>query len=114
MKPSLRLIFLYIFTSLGLILSIVGLVKLTDLAIKVFIFTGADSYEYYQTKPLLPDGTQDPTYDIQEARAIEKRELMRNRQRTVSEALAMILIGVPLYIYHWRIIQKEDRQSIKG
>jgi hypothetical protein len=31
----------------------------------------------------------------------------QRRQRQASNALAFIIVGVPLYLYHWRVIQKD-------
>lgn len=36
------------------------------------------------------------------------RDQSRNRQREFSGAVAMIAVGLPLYIYHWKTIQKEN------
>lgn len=33
------------------------------------------------------------------------------RQRTASNSLAMIFIGLPLYLFHWRLIQKEGKET---
>jgi hypothetical protein len=29
------------------------------------------------------------------------------RQRTASQSLAMLFIGLPLYLYHWRLVRTE-------
>ena len=34
-----------------------------------------------------------------------------NRQRTAAGALALILIGLPLYLYHWLTIKKEIKKE---
>jgi hypothetical protein len=34
-----------------------------------------------------------------------------DRQRTASINLAMIIIGLPLYLYHWGIIRRETRKQ---
>lgn len=36
-----------------------------------------------------------------------------SRQRQASTAVAMILVGAPLYLYHWMVI-KRDRRKEKG
>lgn len=100
MKFSIRLLYLYLFSAIGLIVSVIGTVQLVDLGIKVFVFQGADKYEYI--RPKMVDEPQ-VTYD--EELKIQARESVRNRQRQVSTAVAMILVGFPLYLYHWRKIK---------
>jgi len=36
---------------------------------------------------------------------------VQSRQRDASQSLAFILIGFPLYFYHWNIIRKEAKRS---
>lgn len=35
----------------------------------------------------------------------------QQRQRQASRAISLILIGLPLYLYHWAVIKKEIRNS---
>lgn len=35
----------------------------------------------------------------------------QNRQRTASEAIALLLVGLPLYLYHWRLIKKDIKNK---
>lgn len=96
MKFSIRLLYLYLFSFIGLIIAVIGTVQIVDLGIKVYIFKGADQYEYLGV----------PASDSE--KETQKRENTRNRQRQVSTALAMLLVGVPLYKYHWKLISKEN------
>jgi hypothetical protein len=33
--------------------------------------------------------------------------VVARRQRQAATALAMILVGLPIYLYHWRLIRRE-------
>ncbi len=35
----------------------------------------------------------------------------QNRQRQASMALALLIIGLPLYLYHWGVIKREIKKS---
>jgi len=107
MKFSIRLIYLYLFSFVGLLTVVIGSVKLVDLGLKTLVFPMADRYEYYAPKPVEP-GME---FDEQEARATAEREQQRSRQRDLSNSLAMIAVGLPLYLYHWKMIQKENKKS---
>lgn len=104
MKFSIRLLYLYLFASVGLIISVVGTVQLVDLGIKVFVFKGADQYEY--SRPVKIEGEENVNFE--EEKAIQERENRKQRQRQVSTALSLLLVGIPLYKYHWRIIQDKS------
>lgn len=90
----------------------IGAIRLIQLGIKVYVFKGADQYANYSSPIVAPDGkalvqTQAET-DAQ--KKIGETENQRQRQREVSEAVAMLIVGIPLYKYHWRTIQKEGKK----
>lgn len=99
MKFSIKFLYLYLFSFIGLLISVIGTVQLADLGIKVYVFKGADKYEY--ARPVKIAG-EDMNYE--EEKMIQERESVRQRQRQASSAIAMILVGFPLYLYHWRKI----------
>ena len=45
-----------------------------------------------------------------EQEAMQKKQTNQQRQRDASNSLAMLIVGLPLYLYHWRMAgkQKED------
>ena len=51
--PFIRKIYLYLFALIGLVLIVIGCVRLVGLALKTYIFTKADVYyEYPMTRPV--------------------------------------------------------------
>lgn len=104
MKINLRLLYLYLFSFVGLFIIVIGSIQLVNLGIKTFIFKEADKYEVGPVMKI--DGQVPESKEEQEAR--QSREMTRNRQRELANAIAMISVGAPLYLYHWRIIQKES------
>jgi hypothetical protein len=132
-KHSLiRTIYLYLFALVGLALLIAGTVRFIDMGLKVYVFTKADDPErisrqrYYYSGPITIEkieGYQDSEELTEEEKATlkslladykewEEREsqidyLTSERQEEASSNLAMIIIGLPLYLYHWRIIRRE-------
>jgi hypothetical protein len=117
-KELIRTIYLYLFSLVGLVVVVIGLVQLVDLGLKAFIFKNADqpiSYPAYPVKVASPDGketamtaAEEEKYNVDQAVAQEKQK-QSDRERTASNALAMIIIGTPLFIYHWKIIQKDRK-----
>ncbi len=109
---TLRKSYLYIFATLGLVLSIIGAVSLINLGLKTYVFTKADNYCYNYAYPVTDkDGTV--TEPTQEQRDQEKKNCEEQRaaskQSQAANAVAMLLVGLPLYAYHWMVIKKENQ-----
>ncbi len=132
----IRTIYLYLFTLVGLALLIIGTVKFIDMGLKTFVFTKAEEPEAVQQRyysdpvniyAFKLENLQDDEELTQEERQTlkefladykelqEKEEkidyLASKRQREASNNLAMIIVGLPLYLYHWRIIKRETKEA---
>ena len=136
-KHSLiRTIYLYLFALVGLALLVIGAVRFLDMGLKVFVFTKADDPEkiqrtyYYYNLPVAVDKIdaleESGELTEEEITALknwvsdykkwEEKEakidyLASKRQEEASINLALILAGLPLYFYHWRIIRKESQNA---
>lgn len=114
MNINLRLLYLYLFAFVGLLITIIGCIRLVDLGLKTFVFTNAEKY-YYSVPKIAPESGREFTpEEIQKQEADMQRDqemsIKSNRQREAAGALAMIVIGLPLYLYHWHLIQKEKKK----
>lgn len=107
MKFNIRLLYLYLFSFIGLLVIVIGGIRLVDLGLKVYVFQGAD--QYMMSKPMI-DGPKVASEEAKMQAQFErdqKTEMIRNRQREFSGAIAMVLVGLPLYLYHWKKIQSQ-------
>lgn len=112
MKFSIRLLYLYLFSFIGLIIAVIGLIQLVDLGMKAYVFKDADKYETYTYPTKIgPSGKEVTLTDKEkeEQKMMQENETKRQRQRQASTAISMLLVGIPLYKYHWRLIKKEDK-----
>ena len=130
MKHSsiIRRIYLYLFALVGLALLIIGTVRFIDMGLKAFIFTKAEEEEKFRSvMPLEPYQMKFEQYRESEELTVEEKQLIKNwleeykrsqeqpkvdyvvkrRHENASINLAMIIVGLPLYFYHWRIIREE-------
>lgn len=82
---------------------------MVDLGLKVFIFRDADRYEY--SAPVPADGEKGSMQNESAIRDQAIREQKRNREREFTGAFAMLAVGLPLYLYHWKTIQKENKSK---
>ena len=104
MKFNIRLLYLYLFSFVGLLISIIGSIQLVDLAIKSYVFRVSE-YTYYADQITIEKQTISP----EEMERRNKEEQTNQRKRQLSNSIAMILVGVPVYLYHWKTIKKEQK-----
>ena len=107
---------MYLFAFLGLVLITIGCVRLVGLALKTYIFKEADIYYNYPIEkpvPALEAGTSTVARESseEEIKTFEEKQRRSNRQREAAESIAFILVGVPLYFYHWRVIKRDKQQE---
>ncbi|HUE76354.1 MAG TPA: hypothetical protein VMM83_00305 [Longimicrobiales bacterium] len=127
----IRVVYLYLFALVGLILLTIGGVQIVSLGLRSYILTEADAEMrlHYMPEPamrLTPDRASalaaDTTLGPEEREALrqwaseyERQREQRaaidpvksRRQRDAARALAFLIIGMPLFGYHWRMIRKE-------
>jgi hypothetical protein len=133
-KNSLiRKIYLYSFSLLGLVLLIISSIRFLDMGLKAFVFTKAEEQEKlnYYRPPMVYSVEKLGEITSEEVNLSEEQKQIINemiidyqqwkeetaqinfltsrRHREASSNLAMILIGLPLYLYHWFIIKKEEK-----
>jgi len=140
-KDSLiRTVYLYIFALLGLVLLIIGSVNFVNMGLKAFIFTQAEEEQrilYKQVPaPFSLSKVEELGKEMETGKEVclseEEKTDIKNwledysnwkesrlkidpitvkRHRDASLNLSLILIGLPLYLYHWRIIKKETKDK---
>jgi hypothetical protein len=106
MKFSLRLLYLYLFSFVGLLITVIGSIQLVDLTLKSYVFK-VDEYTYYP-EPMSVEGGK-PIISPEESQKRNQTEQQNQRKRQLSNSLAMIAIGAPLYLYHWKTIKKDSK-----
>jgi len=133
--PLIRTIYLYLFAIIGLVLLVIGFVRFLDLGLKILVFKQADAQQKLQQQycpyaapiPLtkaesaVSQPSTSTTLTPDELTSLKSfldsykqcqgvNFLTSQRQRDASTSLAMILVGLPLYLYHWRVIGKETKK----
>ena len=104
MKDNIiRRIYLYLVTFVGIIIFVIGTIQLLNLGLKAWVFKQAD-FDYY-SMPLTPEGN--PSLDEEAYKKQSQQNRTAQKQREASNAIAMIVVGYPLYAYHWRTLRRE-------
>ncbi len=135
----IRKIYLYLFTIIGLVLLVIGSVNFINMGLKAWVFTQADGEtSLYNEKPvevptnlkkeiveidnskddvqvtLTKQQADDLQYLLQMNTEWQAREknfdpVVARRHRDAAQNLAMIIVGFPLYLFHWLLIKKETK-----
>ncbi len=102
---NLRLLYLYLFSFVGLLIVVIGSIQMVNLGLKMTLFKDVDKYEIYQSPKVAGE--------IQESQEVlnerQDRETKRQRQRDFISSFSMLVVGAPLYFYHWKLIKKEAK-----
>ena len=127
----IRNVYLYLVTLIGLITFIMGSVGIINNVLQHYVFQVDDAY----TSPVRYPGSYDmcsqpypktgaapddknliapTTQEIADCRQAEKEQNEKanraNFGRELSISLAQILIGLPIWLFHWNVIQKEYKK----
>ena len=107
MKFSLRLLYLYLFSFVGLLITVIGSIQIVDLTLKTYVFKVSE----YSSYPMMDikDEKGVVTMSAADQQKQQEADAANQRKRNLSNSLAMILIGTPLYLYHWKTIKKENK-----
>ena len=114
-KELIRLIYLYLFSLVGLVLIVVGSVQLINLGLTTWVFQQADEVIMYPSYPQRIPPQEEGVAEIsaeeqerikQEQIEFEEKSRTSRRQRSAANALALIIVGAPLYLYHWILVRK--------
>lgn len=110
---NIKKIYLYLVSLVSLFIIVFGAISLLNMGLKTWVFTKADkdfySYPMCQTE-VSPDPTGNSVaYKCDEAEQQRRAEDAREaqKQRDAANSLAMIIVGAPVFYFHWRLARKE-------
>lgn len=110
-----RTIYLYLATFLGLIFIVIGASTLVNRFLETYVFP-VDYYSFVggcETKydPAAGRDTtmtdEDKTKCQADMDAQNKKNAQNDANRDFAWSLSMLVVGVPLFVGHWRIVRKE-------
>lgn len=131
MKNTIRQIYFYAATLIFLIMSVIALISLLNLGMKTYVFTKADmaygqncdesGNMYYAPKPVSEPGQPEVREPSAEEKAANKAACEKNlaeqrsaqRQRDLVQWLSMLLVSAPLFVIHFKWVQKERETELK-
>lgn len=108
----LKKVYLYVVSLISLGMVIVACVSLINLGLKAWIFTKADSTNYpiacpAVEMPAMPSGAQPVPCDQTAQNQQVHDQLIASREQEASRDIALLIVGLPVFFYHWRLVRKE-------
>ena len=102
----IRTIYLYLYALIGLVLIAFGAGTLVDVGLRTYIFTEANAEIRYEVP--MPKGEEIDIVVPVEPKIDYNRQ---QKQRDMSRGLSQILVGLPLWLYHWSVIKGDRRRK---
>ncbi|MDD4931488.1 MAG: hypothetical protein PHG66_05095 [Candidatus Colwellbacteria bacterium] len=125
-----RTVYLYLFSLVGLCLIVIGGVRFLDMGLRAFVFPKADENEAVMRVPTYPPFSESDIKKIASKEGLTEDEkasielwvldykkwqesevkydyVAMRRSQEASTSIALILIGLPLYLYHWSVVRRE-------
>lgn len=133
--PIIRTIYLYLFSLVGLVLLIIGSVGFLNMGLKAFVFTAAENEErlWRMEPPMYYERSIDEVESLKASENLSEEQLesvdmwledyerwqqmqddvdpvIASRHRNAAMDLALLLVGLPLFLFHWLTIRKENKK----
>ena len=120
----IKSIYFYLVSFVALMMVAFSSADLINMALKTWIFTKADNYTYRVDCPTAPYYDEkgapinDPTVKTQRMADCEKQQEINQknedqnrvsqRQNNIVRDISMIVVGIPLFLIHWRIVRSKN------
>lgn len=120
-RKTIKSIYFYLVSFVALMMVVFSTADMINIALKTWVFTAADLDTYYSpacVAPIpvaTPDGkavaaTSKEECDKQNEDSLkqQKRNMAAQKQRDVVRDISMIVVGIPLFLIHWRIVRSKE------
>jgi hypothetical protein len=117
----IKTIYFYLVCFVALMTVVFSAADLINIALKTWVFTKADSDYYYAPAIVCPatmDKSLDTTTSAQMKADCEKQQKLNGeqsennriaqKQSNVVRDISLIVVGIPLFLYHWQIVRKKN------
>lgn len=109
-------IYLYLVSFVALLMVVFSFADIINIFLRTYVLKMADqAYSGYYPEPaclVAPDGSTSTKgtgcVAPEEREKIDKRNNQAQKQRDLVRDISFIVVGIPLFLYHWRIIRKKE------
>jgi hypothetical protein len=108
-SKNIRTLYLYVVSFLSLMAMIYGTVSLVE-KITNYIYPVAYMSSSYSSYDDINYTTKD-VYNTTISKQQEESNIQRETLKDIFTSIAVILVSVSLYSYHWTMVQKEEKRE---
>ncbi len=107
---KLRSIYLYLVSFVALMMILIGLIFTVQNITDVLFPTNY----YYESLPIEKTGgmTEEEIKRYEESQKINQQNQQTNSKKNVAKSVAVVIVALPTFAYHWRKIEKEKKEQI--
>ncbi len=107
----IKKVYLYLVSLISLVILVIAGIMLINLALRTWVFPKADTNYYTYCPPMeektpAGDMVSQPRECTDDQYAKDSRTAQK--QRDAAQAVAMILVATPVFLYHWKLARKES------
>jgi hypothetical protein len=106
----IKKVYLYLVSLISLVILVIAGIMLINLALKTWVFPKADT-NYYTYCPATIEKTPEGESIAQPRECTDeqyaKDQRAAQKQRDAAQAVAMIVVAAPVFLYHWKLARKE-------
>ena len=121
-RKTIKSIYFYLVSFVALMMVVFSTADMINIALKTWVFTAADKDMYYNApcvapamaepnaKPIVDPTTSRVECEKQNEANLKQQEASRTaqKQRDVVRDISMIVVGIPLFLIHWRIVRSKE------
>lgn len=118
-RKTIKSIYFYLVSFVALMMVVFSTADIINIALKTWVFTAADTNIYYRSPCVAPAATSEakptPAFSVEDCEkqneanaAQEEKNRMAQKQRDVVRDISMIVVGIPLFLIHWRIVRSKE------
>jgi len=111
----IRAIYLYLVSAITIVMIIIASVSLINLVFKEYVFD-VQSYQEINTRFQCENKPNDfrpaQSYEdcVQEAKENAAIQHKNDIKRDLAWSFSMLLVAIPLFLYHWSVIKRDARK----
>ncbi|MEK7680503.1 MAG: hypothetical protein AAB348_00420 [Patescibacteria group bacterium] len=122
-SKTIKSIYFYLVSFVALMMVVFSTADIINIVLKTWVFTKADA-DYYapylscdslKTAPVPENRKTAPVMSAEEcarqneiSRKSQDDSRAAQKQRDVVRDISMIVVGIPLFMIHWRIVRRKD------
>jgi hypothetical protein len=110
----IKILYFYVVSLVALFMVVFSLADMVNIALRTYLFPKADSNYYGYYEPVCAPTEVSST--VKNPGCISKDEQMRidkdnreaQRQRDLVRDFSFLIVGIPLFAYHWNIVRRKE------